>query len=201
MKEYFNVKEPIDKATILRYFIEHEEVRIKRNNGISDGYAKKIIGILEADDRLRYWKCSSTIQTIEKLRLPYHIHDNKGDSSGIELVGKNGVLLNDFYRCYEKHKNNALKSECINKINKLKEVFFAKPTDYYYANFILLSNDGNKVHEDNYIGSFKNELFIANGFHRLAAYGLTLQGFGQFIPIEIYYANNPNIVDKYIEMK
>lgn len=201
MKEYFNdIKGPIDKDKILQHFSEHEIEREEKNNGESDPNAKHIIGLLKNDKSLSYWKCTFSEQTIEKLRLPYHIHNNKGDNSGIELIGQNGTLLNDFYLHYEKFKNNPKKKECIDKINNIKEIFFNGLTDLYNANFVLLSNDGNLVHKGNYVGNYINELFIANGFHRLAAYSLTLRELGRFIPIEVYYGHNEKLVGKNIKM-
>ena len=201
MEQYFNNKERIDKTCVLKYFSIHEDKRTKMNGGETDTNAMTIIKELKKDDTLNYWKCNSTCQTVNKLRLPYHIHNNKGDKSDIELVGKNGILLKDFYRVFEEHRNNPPKKECIDKIVKLKRVFFASPSNSYKPDFILLSNDGNLVHKGNYFGKYTDELFIANGFHRLAAYSLALKELGHFFPIEIYYGHNPNIVNKCIEMK
>lgn len=201
MKEYFNnIRGSIDRDKVLRYFSVHEIEREEKNNDKSDPNAKHIIGLLKNDKNLSYWKCTSTEQTIEKLRLPYHIHDNEGDNSRIELIGPYGILLNDFYLHYEKFKDNPKKKECIDKINKIKEFFFDRLADSYNANFVLLSNDGNLVHKGNYVGNYINELFIANGFHRLAAYSLTLREVGRFIPIEVYYGHNQMLVDKCIKM-
>ena len=44
------------------------------------------------------------------------------------------------------------------------------------------------VHPGHYDSSWKDKLFIGNGFHRLVAYGLALKELGKFVPIEVYYS-------------
>ncbi len=185
MIKYFEILKEVTKEELIEKFKSHE---LKREP--ADMYAQKtIIGGLENSNVLSYFKCRLKVEGLNNLILPYHAHNatTTGPQWGKEFQG----VVADVISIPE-----WANSDCVKKILEIKENFFGTPGDFWYPEFLLLSNDKDLVHPggDHYHANYgRDKLFIGNGFHRLVAYGLALRDIDKFIPLELYYGENKNL--------
>lgn len=183
MLEYFEIVKEVSRDDLTKAFKDHESTRPEG----SDTNAQERIEELESKDVLSYYKCRLTEEALNNLILPYHVHD---DVTTTKLGGDNlSVVMHDVVSKWPN-------SVCGKKIADIKARMFGPSVRFWDPGFLLLSNDKNLAHpgNDHYEEfTWKNKLFIFNGFHRLVAYGLALQELGKFAPIEVYYGENKNI--------
>ena len=183
MKKYFEIIKTVNKDIIIEKFKVHEA---SRPTG-KDDFAHQRINDLIKSDEIKYYKCKLKKEALSSLVLPHHDDDSFSVPSGGKIFYD---VISDKNLFKEKANTN-----CIRKIIEIKNSLFPKTdTKAWQYSFLLLSNDKELVHPGHYHNNYgTDKIYIANGFHRLVAYGLALEGLNEFVSIEVYYGENERL--------
>lgn len=195
MDSHLQIIEEVTLEEVTRGFTNHEDERDELDiNPDTDETARRVIRDLGSASSLSFWKCNTTLEASRNLILPWHRHPNRNKSETIALLDEEGAAFEELSDYFEKLKDNPKKEDCIDKIQRIKRSMFSDGScQIFDSKFMLLSNDKELVHPNNYHGTYQDKLFIANGFHRLFAYSLTLRELDKFVPIEVYYVENTQL--------
>jgi hypothetical protein len=189
---YFDDLEIVDKEVMLAEWDKHLEYRksLKGQPGMdtieADDFERKIYGKLNnlEKNKALYYRGLLTRQGYDNLILPHHGHD-------LNLVSAGGQPVEDVIKKYDLLKSRAAVThpKCIRKIMILEERFFKQDSDILDAEFIILSNNWYLIHEENYDDRHTgNKLYIGNAFHRLVAYGSSIEN--GFRKLRVYFCHS-----------
>ena len=180
---YFHHVENVRTSDFFEKFGTHMRERQSVDEKEKDIYNN--LQSLEHSDLLSCYSAELTECGIANLILPYHEHES-------QLAPRGGCTLRQVVSTFQQQQlPDSVKSECIKKILDIHDRFFAKDTLIFEAEFIFVCNSRKYAHDTKFhYGPHHgpNRIYIGNGFHRFAAYGLWMEAHG-FRPLKLYFAH------------
>lgn len=169
-------------------FEQEFETQVYSRDGGVDPFEEQKYNELKQIRELEFFTGFIEESDIERLVLPQHdgkVEHGKTPDRVVKVGGESfKKVIIDFLINYIP---NQRFPKTVNKVLKLKELFFQGHQQRFDANFIYISNDREIAHDLTHYDSSHgyDKLYIGNGFHRFVAYGMSIEEYG-FRPLNVY---------------